>query len=549
MKGFNGGAKLSKFERAFAGRRAQALAAACAVALALVYFGGVPENPPGFFVDESSIAYNAHTVARAGVDEHGEAYPLFFRAFGEYKSPAYVYLLAALFKITGPSIGVARNLSALLGLLAAALLGLLAARSADGLTDARDESERTTDDELTGPRADSHKVARSLVGLFVFVAAALTPWLFEISRLVFEVALFPAALALLLLVVRHASRREEWGRPLAAALGASLGLLFYTYSTGRLLAPLFAAGLALFWTRGRRRGVVAAWIVFALALVPLAVFDVRHPGALGSRFQHVTFITPQMPWAEVLWRFVANYLASFDPRSWLVWGDPEPRHHVQTMGSSLVVVYLLACAGLWRVVRERALRRDAWWRFVVYALAVSPVASALTLDHFHTLRLVALPVLALVLNAPALAWLLADGRRGGDGEAQGRRFGVRARRVALALLFACVLVQGLVFRRQFAEAAPRRWHNFDTFYPEVFEATLARPERPIYIRDLPGAPGYMHAYWYAALRGLDASAFVRLPKDERPPSGALVISTELPCADDCQLILERAAFRAYIQKQ
>lgn len=546
MKGTNGGAKLSTLERAFAGRRARAFAAACAVALALLYLRGVPENPPGFFVDESSIAYNAHTVARAGVDEYGEAWPLFFRAFGEYKSPAYVYLLAALFKITGPSIGVARALSALLGLLAAALLGLLAARSADEPGGTRDgEQTHSRDGELKGPRATARG---SLVGLFVFVAAALTPWLFEISRLVFEVALFPAALALFLLLLRSASGREEWGRPLAAALGASLGLLFYTYSTGRLLAPLFAAGLALFWTRRRRRGVVAAWAVFALTLVPLVVFDVRHPGALGSRFRHVTFITPQMSWAEILWRFAANYLAAFDPRSWLLSGDPEPRHHVQTMGSALAAVYLLACAGLWRVARGRALRRDAWWRFMLYALAVSPIPAALTLDHFHTLRLVALPVFALTLNAPALAWLLADDLRDDGEESRGRLFSSPARRVAVALLFACVLVQGLVFRRQFAEAAPRRWHNFDTFYPEVFEAALARPERPVYIRDLPGAPGYVHAYWYAALRGLDASAFVRLPKEERPPPGALVISTELPCADDCQLLLERAAFRAYIQR-
>lgn len=540
MTGDSRGAELSTLERAFAGRRARAAALACAAALALLYLRGVPENPPGFFVDESSIAYNAHTVARAGVDEYGEAWPLFFRAFGEYKSPAYVYLLAFVFKITGPSIGAARALSALLGLLAAALLGLLAARSADWVGDAGV-------DELMHSRAGPRRVGRILVGLFVFVAAALTPWLFEVSRLVFEVALFPAALALFLLLVRSASRRDEWPPALAAALGAALGLLVYTYSTGRLLGPLFAAGLLLFWTRRRGRGLIMVWAVFALTLVPLVVFGARHPGALGSRFQQVTFITPQMSWAEALWRLAANYAAAFDPRSWLLWGDPEPRHHVQTMGSALAAVCLLACVGLWRVVRERGLRGDAWWRFVLYALAVSPLPAALTLDHFHTLRLVALPVLALTLNAPALAWLLAGRARAGVGSA-GRLAGVRARRAAFALLLACVLAQGLVFQRQFAEAAPRRWHNFDTFYPEVFGAALARPERPVYIRDQHGAPGYVHAYWYGALRGLDASAFVRLPKDERAPAGSLVISTELPCLEDCQLLLERAAFRAYIQK-
>src|SRR6266542_6340332 len=92
----------------------------------VAYFAGLPKNPPGFFIDEASIAYNAHTISRQGVDEHGQSFPLYFRAFGEYKSPVYIYVLAAVFRITGPSIGAARILSAILGLTAALLLGLLA---------------------------------------------------------------------------------------------------------------------------------------------------------------------------------------------------------------------------------------------------------------------------------------------------------------------------------------------------------------------------------------------------------------------------------------
>jgi len=106
-----------------------ALALVCTSALAILFVAGAGSNPAGFFVDEASIAYNAQTVARGGVDEYGNPWPLFFRAFGEYKSPAYIYLLAAVFKLTGPSIAVARGLSATLGLAACALLGLLSARA------------------------------------------------------------------------------------------------------------------------------------------------------------------------------------------------------------------------------------------------------------------------------------------------------------------------------------------------------------------------------------------------------------------------------------
>src|ERR1700755_1315440 len=100
---------------------------ACAFAFAL-YAWEVPRTPPGFYIDESSIAYNALTISRTGVDEYGESFPLYFRAFGDYKNPVYVYALAALFRAPGPSVEAARLLSATLGALAALLLGLLAAR-------------------------------------------------------------------------------------------------------------------------------------------------------------------------------------------------------------------------------------------------------------------------------------------------------------------------------------------------------------------------------------------------------------------------------------
>ena len=84
------------------------------IAAATLCFLRITTNPPGFYIDESSIAYNAHTIARTGADENGVRWPLYFRAFGDYKNPVYIYVLAALFRLTGPSILVPRLLSALL---------------------------------------------------------------------------------------------------------------------------------------------------------------------------------------------------------------------------------------------------------------------------------------------------------------------------------------------------------------------------------------------------------------------------------------------------
>lgn len=472
---------------------------ALAATLAFLYLYDADSNPAGFFVDEASIAYNAHTVARFGADEYGEPWPLFFRAFGEYKSPAYIYLLAAVFKLTGPSIAVARGLSSVLGLVACALVGLLAARA----------------------------TRRRAAGLSVFVAAALTPWLFEVSRLVFEVSMLPASLALFLLLLHRASAERAWTWRVSAALGALLGLMVYVYAGARVLAPLLAFGLVLFATRGRRRAVLLTWAFFALTLVPLAVYSQRHPGALGERFKYTTFVKPGDTTAEIVSRFALNYAGSFSPRSWLVEGDPEPRHHLPGAGGSLLAgAVVLSIVGL--VVVFARHRDDAWWRYVVYGLAVAPVPGALTLDHFHTLRLVALPVFLLVLAAPAVAFLLEGGR---------------ARRAALALLLAATLAQGAFFRWRF-ETAPPRVYQFDTFYPELLDAALARPERPVYLLDkTPSA--YVYAYWYATLRGAGVENFHRIPRDEPPPAGALVISHDMPCAP-CAPLLERGDFKLYV---
>jgi 4-amino-4-deoxy-L-arabinose transferase-like glycosyltransferase len=484
--------------------RLEVLLLAVSLLVSVVYFAEVSHNSPGFFVDEASIAYNAHTISQSGVDEYGESFPLYFRAFGEYKNPVYIYLLAALFRFTGPSVFAARLLSAILGMVAALLLGLLATR-------------------ITKQR---------WAGLLVFLVVLLTPWTFEISRLVFEVSVFPALLAGFLLLLYEASRRAEWSWRIAVVLGVLLGLMAYTYSVGRLLAPLFALGLGFFFTRRRLRGVVLTWIVFAVMLLPLATFSLRHPGALSQRYKFVTYVKPGDTNTQVALRFVKNYAGNFSPRSWLLRGDPEPRHHLQWLGSLLIGMVLLAAVGFIVVLRWHW--REAWWRFILYGLAVAPIPASLTLDHFHTLRLITLPIFLFVLMTPAIVFLSAD---------VGPR--PRARRALLVTLVVLLLVQGGIFQWQF-RVATARVDAFDSYYPELLNAAMAQPERPIYLLDKTPA-AYMYAYWYSTLLGLDLHNFHRAYQASPPPAGAVVISHELPCTN-CEMILERGQFRVYRQK-
>ena len=99
--------------------------------------------------------------------------------------------------------------------------------------------------------------------MIVGVTAILTPWLFEVSRLVMETYFYPMAVVLFLLALFQAQRKDSWSWPTAAMLAATLMLLTYSYTIGRLLGPLMALGLMLFVTsQDRLISVIKTWVLF-----------------------------------------------------------------------------------------------------------------------------------------------------------------------------------------------------------------------------------------------------------------------------------------------
>src|SRR6185436_8826039 len=152
--------------------------------------------------------------------------------------------------------------------------------------------------------------------------ALLTPWLFEMSRVVLEVALYPLVVVLFLLCVHRASTKTRWQWIEIISFGATLALVTYTYSIGRLIGPLFALGLIFFASRGRRAGVLKTWALYSLTLAPLLLFQRRNPDALTGRFTLITYLEPPYTSAYNLREFARHYLGNLNPWRLFVTGDP-----------------------------------------------------------------------------------------------------------------------------------------------------------------------------------------------------------------------------------
>jgi hypothetical protein len=485
-----------------------------------VYLYRVPRHPPGFYIDESSIAYNAHTISQTGRDEYGVAWPLYFRAFGEYKNPTLIYLLAIIYRFTGPSILVSRVLCALLGVAAAFLLGVL-----------------------------GWKLSRQFcVAMLVGLSALFTPWLYESSRLVFEVAAYPLAIALFLLALQRASTKLTWKTSNVLAIAGALALLTYTYSIGRLLAPMFAAGLLLFARKDNRRAVAATIAAYAVSVIPIITFAFKHPRALNARFSGISYLDANGSLLSKLARFVTQYGIDINPWTMLVTGEQNPRDHAGGMGALLLPTFVLALVGLIFIVRKHG--DDPWWRFIVYALVVSVIPAALTVGIFPQLRLIAFPILLQVLMIPALArlrWYTRLGRA--SLPADGARASLPAShwlsRVVLITAGVLVLGQGLYFQSLFHREAPTRWYFMDArFDRKVLQPALALNRKMIYVFDPPNQSGYIQALWHGALHDIPAQAFERTSTRDSIPADSIVISTERTC-QNCRLLARTLNYIVY----
>lgn len=190
-----------------------------------------------------------------------------------------------------------------------------------------------------------------------------------------------------------------------------------------------------------------------------------------------------------------------------------------------ISVALAALIGLVFVIRDA--RRDAFHRYLLLVLVLSPVPAALTSEPQHALRLIAFAAIVIVLAGIGMAGILEQ--RSG------------ALRYGLApLLFVAVIVQGLTFRDRYEALGPLRIDDFNATYPSVFDAAVAT-RAPLGVEESPWLPA--NAFWYGAIRGIDRARLPLYARGTEPP-GTVMIGT-VPVCSTCRVIAEERGFVAY----
>lgn len=281
--------------------------------------------PPGFYLDEASGSYDAYALWHTGYDQHGVFLPLALRAFNDYRSPLFSYLMAPWIGFAGLSVMTARLTSVYWGLLSIAALYWVG----------------------------SMLFNRS-VGVVAAFLLTIAPWHVHFSRLAIEVNL--AALCVLLALglfyrwQRTSEARWLWG----AAFISGIGL--YSYSIAKMTLPIIVCSMALiFWRKltAHFRMLIGAICLGAFFAIPVLTMTLRSPDIMQDHFRQISILEPTRPVVATAVEVVRNFWANLSPRYLFYEGSLDIIMHPPGMGQLYAVQAVLLVLGIIWIISHR----------------------------------------------------------------------------------------------------------------------------------------------------------------------------------------------------
>jgi len=299
------------------------------------------DNPPGLYIDEVSSAYNAYSIMKTGMDEHGKRFPVYFQAFGEYRHGLYIYsMIPSLFIFGLNEFGV-RFPSVVFGMICLIVLYFLAKKLFD--------------------------VNIALLSVFFL---AIQPWHMHLSRVAFEgisfVALFLIGLLLFYKGIYHNDHKKR--QILLCFAACVFALSVYSYGIAKLFIPLFLAGLALIYRQEIRsrehmqKEFVICLVLFIILVAP--VYYLSLFGQANARFEQGSiFILSKHP----VFSLFLNYASHFSPQFLFFTGDNSLRHGLHNWGVlsySSAIFVLFGLFWIWKQRHEKHTQMLMLWLFL-----------------------------------------------------------------------------------------------------------------------------------------------------------------------------------------
>lgn len=346
---------------------------------------------PALNADEAAIGYNAYSLLLTGHDEHGNAWPIHFQSFNDYKPGLYFYIVMPFVKMIGLNEWAVRIPGAAAGVLSVLVLYLLI-------------------QELFGSRK---------FALFSAFFLAISPWHIHFSRGGWEVnvATFFTILGVWLFI-RAIKKPNILNYCLSIV---PLVLSLYTYHAARVVTPLLGLGLIIiYWKEvsAHIKPLLIAILVGIALLLPLGhdllssntlsrvagVGLFADPGPINRiNEQRGEYVNPNSVFVKLLHNKVVNYGLDF-VENWashyhglflFVSGDVIQRNAVPETGEMYLFDILFIAIGIVAIIKSS----EKGWKFVILWLIVAPIASALTFQAPDAVRAQNMVVPLVIISA------------------------------------------------------------------------------------------------------------------------------------------------------
>lgn len=311
----------------------QALLAVLLACAFIIRVYALDEIPKGFFADEASIGYNAYTLLTFGHDEHGEHYPLFFRAFGEYKNPLQIYLTIPFLSVFGNTVFSVRFTSVILSLVSLFAVFLLTK-------------------ELTKHLRFSDETA-----LLAVMLLTISPWHIHLSRTPFE-GFMPYLILVCFGTYFFLRSRQRISLLYLSVICFSLSL--YSYFPARLFVPLFLLGIGIFYIGfflQHKRKLFFGFLLGTVILLPLIFSTVSGSGL--SRWKQISIFTNPPQETSITSHIFTNYLSHYSGDFLFIKGDsdmpgqPVLRHSVKGFGELYLFQFPFLFVGLYYLYAKK----------------------------------------------------------------------------------------------------------------------------------------------------------------------------------------------------